>query len=426
MKQYAVRSTVLGDLIVFLMPMAYVVKIGFIGQVFGTDVILALILPFLLFSSQKFTYSGEVKRVFFLIFGWFVAQLVTDLLRATPFDDMARGLFKIGTFLCYFFVLYLLTKKRSFRLVIFAVGWCIGILVSYIFNPDALAISIPWKFGFGLAVAWLAVLASTYFYGSKAPFRRLTVPVLVVIGVLLMAKGMRSTGFVLMATGFFIVAQNYYSSKAISMRRFGVLSLVLLGIGLLTLQVHGWASEAGLLGEAALKKYQNFGQGNSSLLLSGRKEIFSSLSAIGDSPIIGHGSWAQDFRYVEALYYELLERGILPGFDPYDPALALNIPTHSYIFGAWVEAGIVGAMFWIWVIVFAYRTLYAQLSFPNPYAPMIVFVIVSLFWDVLFSPLGATKRFLAPFYLCCITYAFRYSQQGIVARRRLKAQRVGG
>src|SRR5258708_14335741 len=83
------------------------------------------------------------------------------------------------------------------------------------------------------------------------------------------------------------------------------------------------------------------------VLLAGRNEFLAAGSAIRDSPFIGHGSWAKDPKYKAILYDRLAELG----YRKMGPELESDvIPSHSYVFGAWVESGILGAVFWCWAL----------------------------------------------------------------------------
>ena len=81
------------------------------------------------------------------------------------------------------------------------------------------------------------------------------------------------------------------------------------------------------------------------------------------------------------------------------------IPTHSHFFGAWVEAGICGALFWGFALSLIARILIMKHKKRNDFIPLIIFVVFHLSWDIFFSPFGADQRFTTPFYLIAmITY----------------------
>jgi hypothetical protein len=178
------------------------------------------------------------------------------------------------------------------------------------------------------------------------------------------------------------------------------------------------AVESGWLGDQAQSKYETQASGDLGLLLGGRSEMLISTLAIADSPILGHGSWARDFHYVE-LYVTLLESsGAVIVGDPYESDL---IPTHSHLFGAWVEAGIFGASFWAFIIVIIMVAAYRCLKVENIPTSFVAFFLFLLLWDVLFSPFGADQRFIEASRICLAIWVFR---QPIENKRAIKKSSV--
>ena len=115
-----------------------------------------------------------------------------------------------------------------------------------------------------------------------------------------------------------------------------------------------------------------------------------STRAIADSPIIGHGSWAKDVYYV-AILRDILESNGFKATGESDEDL---IPSHSHLLGAWVELGLLGGLFWIIVLIIATLAFYSCIRKPRIPATLVGFVLVSLIWDVLFSPFANSQRFM--------------------------------
>jgi len=152
-------------------------------------------------------------------------------------------------------------------------------------------------------------------------------------------------------------------------------------------------AQRGWFGEEALQKYEIQSSGDAGILLGGRNEFLAAGSAIRDSPVIGHGSWAKDPKYKAILYDRLAELG----YRRMGPELESDvIPSHSYVFGAWVESGIVGAVFWCWVLWVTASAL-LRASGREPLFPFFAFIALLLIWNLLFSPYGAGERFTATY-----------------------------
>ena len=110
-------------------------------------------------------------------------------------------------------------------------------------------------------------------------------------------------------------------------------------------------------------------------------------------PIVGHGSWARDIHYVELMVTRLEQAGY--DMSRGDPFVDDLIPSHSHLFGAWVEAGILEILCWLWAGWVTIRGLQAAIIQPTPWTGFIVFIGLSLLWDILFSPFGLERRVVA-------------------------------
>ena len=177
--------------------------------------------------------------------------------------------------------------------------------------------------------------------------------------------------------------------------------------------VYSYAASNGLLGFDAQTKYMrqtSRGTGIIDLLMGGRMETFCGLQAALDRPIMGHGAKAEDRngyveRYLEKYgssedlqrYLESLLLAVKRGLGGYR-----FIPLHSYIISFWVQYGIIGLFFWLYVLylVFMYFKHYAS-AIPQWYGYLCV-SISAFIWDVIFSPFS--DRLGVSFMICCILF----------------------
>jgi len=105
-----------------------------------------------------------------------------------------------------------------------------------------------------------------------------------------------------------------------------------------------------------------------------------------DSPIRGHGTWPKDVAGYRLKGAELLGQEV-----PLATQLRhedMWIPAHSHLWGAWVWSGLLGGLFWIYVLVFLIRFLGRGPSVLSHYLALSVFLSLLLIWSVLFSPFG--------------------------------------
>jgi O-antigen ligase len=194
---------------------------------------------------------------------------------------------------------------------------------------------------------------------------------------------------------------------------------------IVVVSLYSYAAETGRLGAEARAKY--FAQSESEIgLLGGRKEFLASSQAIEDSPLIGHGSWAKDVHYIYVMERRMRALGISVHRSPSAEPL---IPSHSHILGAWVEAGLAGAVFWSFVLWLTMRAFASVLRHPPPEIGLICFFLSGLAWDLVFSPFGLDRR-LTDAALICIVVATLGRQLGGQRRRAASGpagvRRLGG
>ena len=126
-------------------------------------------------------------------------------------------------------------------------------------------------------------------------------------------------------------------------------------------------------------------------MLGGRPEILVSSRAVLDSPILGHGSWAKDFKYNEMLNDLLIEQGKRENYlQDLDPDWRGLIPVHSHLMGAWVWAGILGAIFWAYIFWLVIKGI-VRVSILRP--PWRQFM--HIYWSSISGP-SCSRRSVAP------------------------------
>ena len=122
------------------------------------------------------------------------------------------------------------------------------------------------------------------------------------------------------------------------------------------------------------------------------------IQAIRDSPIIGHGSFAVDSKYV-ALKQQLQYEYGYSDTDMPEDSEEPTIPTHSHLTMAWVESGIFGGIFWIFVLGLTFRGLIKISLTRPPLAPIYSYLLLNFVWNVLYSPFGSVNRMWAAFFI---------------------------
>ena len=130
----------------------------------------------------------------------------------------------------------------------------------------------------------------------------------------------------------------------------------------------------------------------------GRPEGLVAARAIMDSPILGHGSYAVDYKYYELLQEYRYRFGYAEGDDAEDVEEP-GIPTHSHLTMSWVEGGFLASLFWFYMLMLIARCIIRLTETPHPLGPFYMYLLISLTWDILFSPFGLTRRMWEAFLL---------------------------
>jgi hypothetical protein len=433
------RATTL-DVWAFLLPAISFVEVRLVGRLIVSELLALAILPWLLRSPDRL----RVPRWLLALWAaWLVSQVLTDVVVGSAFVDWARGWAAIiFTLIDLTVILALVSTPNRGR--IFAFGLAVGGILTYVFAPTPNALADPWKWAFAGPIGFALAAALSGVMGERRPW--LAVTVFAAFGVLSAFLLYRSlSGVALLTAAYLLFAAVVAGRNQFRLRRPAQAAGGLIFYGAAALAIYlslGAAAAGGLFGQAAKERFEDqsgavtassplpvpspvastpagtstpvptsstvSGSNPLGVLIGGRSEILTSPRAILDSPILGHGSWAKDPKYVELQRRELIEMGVPNGNEPGDPAL---IPTHSYLLGSWVWAGLAGGVFWLaiaaivlWLIAKLYTSTVAL-------SPLIVFATTWLLWNIAFSPYGNTQRLYATFAIALCLLGLRLVEQ---------------
>lgn len=396
------------DVWAFVVPAVSFLEFVLVGRLSVSEVLAAAMLPWLLGSRDRL----RVPRWFILLWaGWFISQVLTDIVVGSAFADYSRGLSRIlVTLTSLVAILALVSTPRRARL--FALGLAVAGVAGYFVAPSLFTAADPWKWALALPVGLLLAAAVSGTTGLRMPW--LVVVAFLAFGALNLFLGFRSMGGVAMMTSAYLILNSVAGHRTAALRPsigravLGVISCVVIAFGVLF--VYESAAASGLLGATAQTRYYTQSEGSLGVILGGRPESLVSTQAILDSPILGHGSWARDPKYDELLS----DRRISLGYEdiPTDPADIGVIPAHSFLLGAWVEGGLLGGVFWLGIAGMAGWLLLNLYAVRWTMTPLLVFSTTLLLWNIAFSPYGEAERFAAPYAIALCLLAFRHLQPG--------------
>jgi len=408
------------------------VSVNVIGELYITELMLGVAGVILVARSGKMLFRGSAGWLFLFGTLWLLSQVFTDFYRTTPFEDWTRGWAKIIFFLIDFGGLILLTKLRMDRILIFFAGFACSYLLQSLFFPDygqagGEFVDGMWKFGlsafFDLGAAVLSASPMLpRLLGASGEF----IP-LATMGIVNLVLNSRGAFGVAMAAVAFGMLKRFFDLWPGFRAKLTPLTFAILigGGGVFSramFAIYETAAANDWLGQAAKGKYEAQTAGQLNLFQAGRTESLASTQAIADSPIIGHGSWAKDVYYVAIMVDRLEAAGIKVEGDPYGEGL---IPTHSHVLGSWVEAGMMGGLFWIVVFILTIVALYRSLKVKEVPGTFAAFVLISLLWSIPFSPFANTFRINDAATLCVILSIYRSYQCSSVRNRSRKLAPIG-
>ncbi len=399
------------DVLAFLIGLSSAYYLSLIGQVYLAELVLPFTVP-LVWKNRKFLLlTKEVKWL--VVFGglWLLSQVVTDITQSTPLADSLRGWALIGVFLLDTLALYLLVVPNHRRILISLSGFALGGVVQPILQPDSYFITDAWKFGFGQPLTLLIIIVGCVWSGRYLYRHAAWAAVIGGIGIFSLYKDSRSLGGVTLLTAFAVLLSsllfNFTRNKRLRVGNLAAIGLMTLLITWGILSGYRYAAQNGWLGDTSRVRSQIQSTSSLELIIRGRSELIPAFYAIGDSPLLGHGSWARDSKYRNYLY-DLIRLGYEDASESaridYLVTSSDTIPVHSHLLQAWVWSGILGALFWVIVLVIIFRAIVRTIISPNRLFPLVIFTSILSMWNLLFSPFGSIMRLQWAYFLVIWLY----------------------
>jgi len=396
------RSKSDAPMLVFLavLPFGLLLDAGFIGQIFATELVFLLLLPVFWLSGGA-QLPQAPRQLLRWIALWLAVQVATDFYVGSYIGDYLRGWAKLVFFMADVYVLLkLLTTEQ--RLFVWLLGWNIAFAIGSWKQFEDFA--IRWKFGVGFCAVNALIILAVLIWPRRLKFTaRLGAVVCLVAGGASLFLNARNTFLCLEFSAVLLGMTSFSGAQQFLARLWdkrGILLLAgVLGTAYLAGVVYVEGASAGVFGDDAREKLK--AQTNDAFgpvlgaLAGGREEFNASFAAIGDSPIVGYGSWARSAYYYNVYVESIHETGTPEQIREVDSKTYVGdpiIPTHSHLFGAWVEAGIAGAAFWVLVMRRIIKLTRRSLDLASPVAVLVMLNTAFFFWNIVFSPFGGEMR----------------------------------
>ncbi len=394
------------ELGIFVLGAAGAYSINLVGSLPGDEILILPLLPVLLLTKGRRAFRRDYLWFYVLVGAWLFGTIVGDLYLGSPLQNSIKGVARVVFFAFDFMALAILINDKPRRVIVFALSIvAVMLMIMRQFRGEFLT---QWKFGGSSSVTILALLVSSYFYVR----RRYWVCVCIafaVAGLNLVFAFRSQIGIDLVSLALIlpIFSQTRASSAGRASRlRYSLKLIVLLtlagGAAYLANQAIKFAAEKGLFEESISQKFETQAGGKFGVLVGGRPETLVAIQAIRDSPIIGHGSFAVDPKYLKMKQDIAFENGYSETDSPEELEVD-TIPTHSHLTMAWVESGILGGVLWIYLLVLTIRGVLV-IPFLRPhFAPLYSYMLMNFVWDIIYSPFGNVNRIWAA-YIVLICY----------------------
>lgn len=412
------REAFLSDAAVFILGAAGAYSVTIVGALPGDELLLIPFLPILLLAKGSRAFNRRYLLFHVLTAAWLLGTFIADLYNGSPTGSRLKGIARVVFFAADFIALAIVINGKTRRMVIFALS-IVAVMLTYVweFRGEFL---LQWKFGGSSALIILSLLASSYYYARRKYW--VCIGISIVLAWLNLIYAFRSQMGIVLASAVLIVPlfpEHQTLHGAHSIRGRNLVKLVVLlslagGAAYLASQLITYAAGHGFFEDDLAEKFQTQSEGKLGVLVGGRPETLVAIQAIRDSPIIGHGSFAVDPRYLELEQDIQYEYGYSDSDTPEN--VYPSIPTHSHLTMAWVESGILGGLLWIYILALTVRAI-MQVALLRPnLAPLYSYLLVNFVWDILYSPLGSVNRLWAA-YLVLLSYDLLKSPGANDARR---------
>jgi O-antigen ligase len=394
------REQFFTELGLFILGAAGAYSVNLVGSLPGDELILIPALPVLLLTKGRRAFRREYLWFYILAGAWLFGTVFGDIYLGSPATSRIKGAARVVFFVFDFMALAILINNKTRRVIVFALSIvAVMLMIMRQFRGEFLT---QWKFGGSSSVTMLALLLSSYFYARRKYWVCIGIAFAIAgLNLILAFRSQIGIDLVSLALILPIFSQTRASSSGRPSRLRNSLKLIVLltlagGAAFLANQAIKFAAGKGLFEESVSQKFETQSGGRFGVLVGGRPETLVAIQAIRDSPIIGHGSFAVDPKYLELKQDIQYEYGYANTDDPEDSEEP-TIPTHSHLTMAWVESGILGGLLWMYLLVLTIRgVLVIPFLRPN-FAPLYCYMLMNFVWDIVYSPFGNVNRIWAAY-----------------------------
>ena len=398
------------DKLVLLLGFLVTIKVRIVGMFSVAE----LLLLFLVFfnNCRSYRQNKYVRRLHKLAIIWVIGTAISNYYNDIDQIDFIKGIFFLIVLILIIPPIYELIYEKPERLVLFFLGYGFGqLLAPYTMLEDNISERLLSDVYFFYALASLFSGVAYYLYlkgyrNFALYFRYL----IAVVGLFNMARN----PFLMCCIAFLLILlikkdSDYEVNDAIYVFRQKVPRYFCIAFLALIIadSIYEPLAANGTLGKEAQKKYlkQKISGGN--VLEGGRRETFMGIQLIAEKPMWGYGSYAKDRKNAFHKRYAAEHKIEYKNVSTKDKLL----PSHSHIVGAWMQNGICGGLFWIYVFYMCWKIFMSGCIMCEPrMLCLLMFQSCSFLWDICFSPFG--DRALTMFFLITLFVIYDRLKKG--------------
>jgi len=398
----------------FLIGLGALTKVFFLGCLGLSEMVVFVLAPFLFYKNAHI-----LKREGFMPFIALLLLYSLSLIFSCVYHDSShvycvKGLAVDASIFAHMIVFHHLVRKDSSSVGWFFIGLALsGLITIFAFNPKAFASEDAGFAYIGSASADEVIEGPLFWISRVQSFLELPlfcaypkvpsayiVAIIVAIAVVTNATSAsgRSATLIVFLGGLMMLLGGRTRESIERARKHFVFVFVALIIGALFFKsAYSYLATSGYLSDEQREKYfmqSRRGSSALSILMMGRIEPFVGFRALLDHPIVGYGPRPIDTKGYYSLFLEKWG-----GYEDVQNYMAYQarrqalgretiIPSHSHIIGAWIERGIVGLMFWLYILylMMLYLRKYSS-TLPHLFGYGSMATAFYL-WHIFFSPPG--------------------------------------
>ncbi len=386
------------DWFIVLIGLGCSMRVNLVGALPYAEILTALAFLFIVRKDASVLSQPGTRTILILMGVWLLSQAVSDMANGSPMDNRLKGMARVIFFAIDFVVFSALVGKNVKRIVLLTLALATSELVrlpSYGLDSYGTA----WKYGGSAGFSMFVLVAGCYLCAKKRylPYA-LSVAFLAFLNL---HYGYRSQIGVDLVTLVFTLPFFPVAVRGIRQNNIFRISLLLIGsLGALWVaqKLVSEAVKNGYFEASVEQKFESQASGQLGVLLGARPEIPVAIQAIKDAPILGHGSYALDPKYLILLQDYQYRFGYSSSDEPLVLAVP-GIPTHSHLTAAWVEGGVLASFLWFYLLWLIMRAMTIVSSTRPLLGPLYAFMFTIFFWDILFSPFGYDRRVYEGFFI---------------------------